>query len=420
MDSARRIFLSIPLGIVVRDFLRLGTLDALLAADPSLEVVLLTPARLVPEFRAEFSRDRVRIEGCRRFRASERLGRLTAVRRRLPFRLVRQMILRIESWLASPDDELEQLFRELRPVLVVTVHPQDWWDWQIISYARRIGIPTAGVVRSWDNLQRGLNVLPDRLAVWNRPNEEEAIASAGYRRDEVTVVGPAPFDLYFDRSVLQDRATFFSSIGLDAARPMIVYAPAGQTMEYGDETRSLEDLLTARDASPTLRSSQIVCRLHPNSMLQTFWPYRGARDFTFSFGSYIKTLGWSMTRDEVIHMANLLHHADAVLCGGTTVVMEAALFDTPTIVAGFNDVQPEHVERWLRGWTFAKHYRPIVQNKWVPVAHSIQELTTMLEQAVTNPAWFRAERAAMTDYYIPFRDGRTGQRIAAWIRTLYQ
>lgn len=419
-DARPTVFISIPLGINVRDILRLGVLEALLGARHDLEVVLLTPAHRVPEFLREFSQGRVTIAPFRRFEPSAGVTRVVGLRRRSRVRPLVNLLLAAESRLARPDQTLKSLLQESPPHLVVTVHPQDWWDWELISYARRLGIPTLGVVKSWDNIQRGLMVHPDFLAVWNEVNRQEAVALESYQASHIRLVGAPPFDRYFDATVFQSRADYARRLGLEADKKILVYATAGQIMDYGDETYMFEELLRIRARSEPLRDVQIVCRLHANSRLEYFWGYRGTPGVAFSFGSYIKTLGWSMTRAEVDDMANLLYHADVVVSPGSTVTLEAALFDRPTIVPAFHEAQPEHIKRWLIGWHFAKHYRPLVDNDWVPIAWSSAELEAMVCRSLEDPGWYRGGRRAIVEHYTPLRDGRTSERVARLIVELVE
>lgn len=419
--DSQRIVMSIPLGINVRDIVRLGTLDAILAACPRATIWLLTPAHRVPEFRAEVeARPRVRVLPFTRFQPGARVSRAVGLRRRARIPAMRSTALALETRLADPRSDIAAVLREARPHLVVTIHPQDWWDWEMITFARRLGVPTLGVVKSWDNIQRGLMVHPDFLAVWNNVNRDEALQLEGYPPSRVRVVGAPPFDRYFDPSIIRPRDEFMHGLGLDPSRPMALYAPAGQIMDYGDETFMLEELLRIRERSQRLRSLQIVARLHANSKLEYFWPYRTLPGVALSFGSYIKTLGWSMTRDEVDHMANLIHHADVVISPGSTVVLEAALFDRPSVVPAFHDAQPEHIQRWLIGWHFAKHYRPLVENDWVPVAWSTEELETMIGRALDDASWYRARRGALVEHYIPLRDGKTASRVGQLVADLLE
>ena len=61
-----------------------------------------------------------------------------------------------------------------------------------------LGIPTLGIVRSWDNVYKGIRRRPQQLAVWNTVNRDELLDLEGYRPDQVHIIGSPQFDPYFD------------------------------------------------------------------------------------------------------------------------------------------------------------------------------------------------------------------------------
>ena len=54
---------------------------------------------------------------------------------------------------------------------------------------------------------------------------------------------------------------------------------------------------------------------------------------------YIPTLGWTMDNEDVDIMANILYHSDVIISPGSTVTIEAAIFDTPIVFPTFNPRQ---------------------------------------------------------------------------------
>ena len=410
------IYLTFVQGNGVRDLLRLGMLDHLLELAPNARVVLLTPAWAVREFHEEFGRERVVI---RRHELFATPGfwqfRLRGIRRRLRQRWLLDWELRLEARSCQPDQYLVELFQELPPLMVVATHPMVWFDWDVIMYARRLRVPTFGIVKSWDNLQKGLQARPERIAVWNAVNKKEAMELWLYHDDEVEITGTPAFDRYFDPEVIRPRDEFWTSVGLDPSKPVIMYATAGVFRLNRDETFLMDILLDMRRRNEMLKDMQIVCRLHPSSRLEYFWPYANEPGVHISFGSYIKTLLWSMTREEVDIMANMLCHANLVLTPASTVTIEAAIFDTPVILPIFSPIQPGHVKQQWDNRTFRRHFKPFLENNWVPIARSESELEEMMVRAIQDPGWFRQEREAIVHNYVPFRDSNSGLRVAQYI-----
>jgi hypothetical protein len=95
--------------------------------------------------------------------------------------------------------------------------------------------------------------------------------------------------------------------------------------------------------------------------------------------------------------------------------LEAAIIDTPTIVPTYSDQQPDHAAAQIGRWTLARHYKPLVENKWVCVTHSYQETKAAVIEALTNPKQYAAGRTSIVERYVCFSDHESSRRVAEWI-----
>jgi hypothetical protein len=254
--------------------------------------------------------------------------------------------------------------------------------------------------------------------VWNPVNKQEAVDLLCFAQDEVAITGSPSFDAYFDPAYTVPRDEFFRSLGLDPSRPVVTLATMG-VMDRGfygrDETYLVADLLRMIRESAILNRVQLVIRLHPNSRLDFFWKYWNHPDLQFSFASYMPGIMWCPGRKDVIEQANLLRHSDVIVTPGSSWVLEAAIFDRPTVVPVYSDLQPDHAAAQYDEWTLARHYKPLVQNKWVPITRSYAETRASIEEAMQQPDKYANGRKAIVDSYIYYRDAASSQRVAEWI-----
>lgn len=414
----RNIYLLISQGNVFRDLVRLGTLNYLLETCPDIRVILLTQAYVVPEVLAELQNERVVVAKHDLFNPRRWMWYLMNLRCRSRHPATIQALLRLEKLLMKPNRELEDLFSRYPPQLVISSHPRLAWEWDVITLARKRNVPTLGIVKSWDNILSHLYTRADYVAVWGRTNFREAIQVERYHESRVRMTGAAPFDRYFEPSVIQPRESFWHSKGLDPSRPIIMFGTAGSFSSDWDETFMMDLLLELRRQCRELRDLQIVCRLHPITHLEYFWPYRQHPGVVLSFGSYIKTLGWCMTRDEVDEMANMLRHSDLVITPASTLSIEGPIFDTPTIVTLFSTVRPDlHARAVEQGW-LTRHFRTIGEMDWLPLARTPDELREMMVHALNDRSWYRAGRQSLVDDVITLTDGKSYQRISRLIDEL--
>ena len=67
-------------------------------------------------------------------------------------------------------------------------------------------------------------------------------------------------------------------------------------------------------------------------------------------------------------MAALLRHADLMVNFATTVTLECAIVDTPTLLVAFSPIDPDEMQRYVVGLHFRMHYQALVERDLVPVA----------------------------------------------------
>ncbi len=91
--------------------------------------------------------------------------------------------------------------------------------------AQALGLRTAILVKSWDNLSSKsvIRPIPDRLFVWNEVQREEARILHGIPPERVVVTGAQCFDDWFGWQP-RPRDEFLARVGLDPARPFVLYA----------------------------------------------------------------------------------------------------------------------------------------------------------------------------------------------------
>jgi hypothetical protein len=416
--SLKNLYLTIPVGQSVRDFLVLGIVKRLLDLLPNFRIVLLTPSYNVPEFQ-EICPNHARVVLRRmELRIGNQNSRLIHWRRRrFTNRTAIRMMLKWESRRLRPSNYLLPTLRDLPPSLVVSSHPLTSYDYEIIMWARRLRVQTLGVVKSWDNVGKGLTTPTHRLSVWNPVNKQEAVERLGYLPEEVDINGAPSFDAYYGSAFSVPRDEFFESLGLDPRRRVITLATTGVLDKgyYGrDETHLVDDILRMLEESTILRGAQLIIRLHPVSHLERFWKYWDRPGIRFSFASYIPGITWCPNHRDLIEQTNLLRHSDVIVTPASSWVLEAAIFDTPTVVPLYSELQPDHAAAQF-GWALDRHFKPLAENKWVPITHSYLETLNALEETFHRPNKYAEGRKAIVKNYVYYRDGRSCQRVAEWI-----
>ena len=136
--------------------------------------------------------------------------------------------------------------------------------------ARRLGLPTVMCVFSWDHLsgKSWIRMPPDRVLVWNETQKAEAVEQHGVPAERVEVTGAQCYDHWFGAQPARGREAFCRAVGLDPARPFVLYAcsvlsrPAPVEADF-----ALEWIRAIRaSADPDLSRVGILVRPHPERM----------------------------------------------------------------------------------------------------------------------------------------------------------
>ena len=150
---------------------------------------------------------------------------------------------------------------------------------EYIKSAKRLRIPCAVCVASWDNLtSKGLlRVVPDRVLAWNALQREELVEMHGVPRDRVVLTGGQKFDPWFELSASSTREELACRVGLDPARAYLLYV-CSSSFVAPDEVPAVRRWIAAvRDAGGELQDLGILVRPHPQNAER--WEYADLSEF---------------------------------------------------------------------------------------------------------------------------------------------
>lgn len=414
-----RVVLEIHEGRVAGALLENGLLDHLTGSGA--EVLVVGPGARVPAFVERYGGRAVRFvhlpvqEGLTRAEGlHRRLDRRLGGGRRGRFGATRRVLWRGAEALAlrAAGRELD-LLRRWRPDVVVATHVLHAYSRCLVAAAHRLGIPTVGNLFSWDNAYRGLSSRPRRMTCWSETNRRELEELWGFAPDRIQPIGAPFFDAYLAPGAEWTREELCRRIGLDPARPLLLFATLGQFRNELDETNPFAALLRSIDEGRIPGEPQVVLRLHPTSRSAYFSELTRRPDvFVSRYEGYYPGLGWAPDRAEMTLAANLFRHADVVVSPGSTVTLEAAIFDTPIVVPVFNELMPQEYERFFSSTWLEGHLRPLAEDGLLRITRSAEETAREIALALEEPARGRAERAAIRARYLEPLDGRATERFA--------
>lgn len=305
--------------------------------------------------------------------------------------------------------------------IVVCAHQRPIAIQPVVMAARRLGIPTATFIFSWDNLTtKGRIAAPfDHYFVWSDRMQQELLHFyPDIDPDRVWVVGTPQFDPYADDTLVWSRSRFLEELGLEPGRPVICYS-GGDTGTCPDDAEHLALLCRLIEEGAILGSPQVVLRPSPVDTSDRYdaalrrYPVALSRPAWIDHGG-----GWQAvapTRDDLALLVNLTRHADLNINMASTMTLDFAIHDTPVVNLGF-DMSDRH--ELARHYYSFEHYMPVLQFGAARVASDAAELASAVNDYLADPSLDREGRRAFVDFELPIRPGQSVPALVSAVRSI--
>jgi hypothetical protein len=245
--------------------------------------------------------------------------------------LTRRALARAERLFPASETMVEYLRGHAPDVVVLTsLTYSRSQQLDVLKAARRLNIPVAAAIMSWDHLSSKalLHIAPDQVIVWNGVQKREAVEMHGVPADRVVLTGAQCYDQWFTRQPARDREAFCAAMGLRADRPFVLWvhsalSPAPEPPEPLLVKRWIEALRAHPD--PVLREAGVLVRPHPERLKE--WAgisLEGYGNVAFHGRNPID----QQTRDDYF---DSLYHSAAVAGLVTSAFLEAAIVGRPVL-----------------------------------------------------------------------------------------
>ena len=243
--------------------------------------------------------------------------------------------------------------------------------------ARRLGIPTALCVWSWDHLSSKalIRESPERVFVWNDVQRHEAMELHGLPSDRIVVTGAQNFDQWFNRQPSRDRATFCAHVGLPDDRPFVMYACSTLFDHSPPEAKLVVEWIRQLRASrlPHLQDIGILVRPHPSRLFE--WDDIDLRTMG-------PTVLWGRNPLDPVSKADYfdsMYHSAAVVGLITSAFIEAGIVGREVHTV----LEPEFEDNQLG--TVHYHYLTNTAGGLLIVGHGFAEHLEKLNETLSRP-----------------------------------
>lgn len=259
---------------------------------------------------------------------------------------------------------------------------------ELLRAARRRGVPALMCLLGWDNLtSKGLiHEVPDRVAVWNDEQLEEAVTLHGVPAGRVAVTGAPAYDHWFARAPSTSREAFCARAGLDPRQPYVLYAGSSPFVAPNEAEHLRAWLRAVRERVP---EAGVLVRPHPHN------PLDGAAGED------------PITEARRQDYFDAIHHSAAVVGVNTSAFLDAAAVGRPVLTV----LAPETAA----GQSGTLHFRHVLDDLLI-AAPGYDEHAADLRRALEEPESERSR--AFAQRFLRPHGGPATARLVAEIEAL--
>jgi len=289
---------------------------------------------------------------------------------------VRDALAHLER--AIPPDALHAEFLDrYRPDVVLVTPGLHFGSGQAdyVKAARARRLPVWMLLFSWDNLSTkgALHEAPDLMFVWNERQRAEAVELHDFPAGRVVVAGAPRFDEFFTLQPRVSREAFFAPLGLDSARPTLLYLCSSRFIAARELDYLRGWLAALRGSGAPLDRCNVIVRPHPDVVLVADGPEPEA----VTWPDMRQATGWVQrpfgdpaalvlrtTYGTPQAFFECLHHARAVVALNTSAELEAGIAGRPVYTVLSTDAAADgqantiHFNYLLREQGGFVHYAP--------------------------------------------------------------
>jgi hypothetical protein len=232
---------------------------------------------------------------------------------------------------------------------------------EYVKAGKKLGIPTAILVLSWDNLTtKGLfHIRPDLLLCWNDVHKNEANSIHHIEIGQALEIGSTVFDKWFDSNrFLQNRDEFCQRVGIDPKRPYFLYLGSSSNIAR-DETWLVDELINAMRShrDPGIAGAQLLIRPHPANA-HNYVRFENVADVAV----WPKVGRLPESEDEQAEFYNSVQHAVAAVGINTSGMIDNIIIGRPCVALVS--------ERYAKTQNEAMHFGHLSRSDAIEIADS--------------------------------------------------
>jgi hypothetical protein len=345
-------------------------------------------------------------------------------------KLLRKSLIQIESKLFCPRFH-RKIFERYEPDFVILNALCGFQYNELLAReAKFYHVPVCCVVLSWDNTT-GMGMPgyePDHVISWTQNMKQELIELNDIKENKIVVGGVAHFDCYYNQSLILSKRLLCEKIKLDSDKKIIFYATKSpKRFPWGPEL--VKDVADAIDSGRIDPKSQLLVRIHPlhyrridgkfifqNILDQYSDLERRYNCIRLNIPSVVsEKMDFNLAQSEQLLVAGILKNSNVMLNMFSTMVIEAAIFNTPSINVCIQerckadhkksrqDIMIDYVQT---------HNRRVIETNGVKTVFTMEELFNAIDAYLKAPGLDSKNRDTIVQNEAGPYQGNAGEMIA--------
>jgi len=239
-----------------------------------------------------------------------------------------------------------------------------------------------------------------------------------FKEDIIRITGIPHFDFYFRKELILPRKKFFQQIGGDPAKKLIVFAGCLKALKINYEY--FFDYFNEITQNGLLENSQFYLRPHPKDFFneRLVEKYKNNPHLIFpkiTKSSFAEGNYFELPEGDEQFLLNLLYYADILIAFQSTIILEAALMNTPIVIAAyFGRSNNSYYYKADRGFE-KEHLQQIFKRNFCRIAKNNGELLGYLKTYLANPTLDKEDREGIVKEQLYLTNGKAAANLAKTI-----
>ena len=248
---------------------------------------------------------------------------------------------------------MKSILKKLQPNIVFCSHQRALNAATIFAAASDLGIKTATVIYSWDNLPKARMALKaDNYFVWSEYMKQELnLYYPEIDLSTINITGTPQFEFYKDAGNIINKEVFYQQYGLDPNKKIICYS-GDDTKTSPDDPKYLKDIAEEITKANLQHEYQILLRRCPVDFSGRFdevvnqykdlikkapplWYFSTSKEWSSVYPSF----------DDVKLLVSTAFYSDVVVNVGSTMAFDFGMFNKPCVFINY-DQQNKTVKDW--------------------------------------------------------------------------